>query len=1339
MTLVTPHSPRPIGSLGPYDLFAPLARGGMAEVWEGRHRAQDIPVAIKFLLMPMADSDAFREAFQTELRAVAGLDHPHIVTLLDYGLVPESLQKATRGELAQHRPYLVMELCRGGSLLTHPAPRSWPALKALLLQLLDALAHAHARGIIHLDLKPENVLVASPDELRPGLKLTDFGIAHLQYAAPRELAPKPRVKPTDRRAGPTTTRSQITGTPRFMAPEQFSAEPRDYGPFTDLYSLGCIAYLLVTGRYPFTEKDFLQLMWSHLNRPPARPVPLYPVPAGLEAWIARLLEKAPHQRFARAADATWALESLERPVTLTVSGGPQAEASAPANPAPAPIGEASERPDPITDGAGRGDAEANADDPASGEPLHTLVQPTFAHHTHVSGTGDELSLDEISNSEVDEALTRTVVSPVLAPTPAPEAAPTWKAEPLPLQGPPPIPETWQVGLTPHSRLGPGLLLGAGLSVYHLRTVPLVGRQSERERLWQALRTVAADGHPQAVVIQGPAGTGKSRLAAWFAERAQEVGAATLLTATFTEARGPGEGFSRLGLRHFQAIGLPREKVYQRIARELEVRGVSDPYETEALTELFMPQVLEDSDGEGAGPDAQDGEKAADIDLQTTDQYLRPVVRLSSQLEHHAVLRRWLELLAQERPVIVWLDDVQWGSDALAFATYLLDAPQLAPAPLLLMLTVQDEALAERKGEQEQLERLLRHPQAQGLRLSPLAPLEQQALVQELLGLEPALAAQVVARTEGNPLFAVQLVGDWIQRGLFYLTPRGFELRPDVETPLPDSLHQVWRARIGRMLELHPLGAQVALELAAALGLQVEQQEWELACAAVGLPRPARLLETLLTHRLVVRVDEGTSPGRRGVSRWSFVHAMLRETLEREALEAGRWQDHHRICARLLRSRYPAETPLLAERLSFHLLAAEQLEGALEALHQATAQRKLQGFPQEVRRLLAQQAQVLDRLKVPESDPRRATLWMDQCRLLTMERHFDETLARLDLFEPLARQFDWQSGIGEALLLRAQVFADRSEPVLSEACARQAQAQFEALRLETKAAESLRLVAINAAALGRHGEAETDLLDAYRRFQQLRDRQGQWRCLYHLGRLAEFAKQPEQSATYLQKALVLAEQLGAQRMIANSLNGLGILYYNDNPAEAARLFERSLILFAQTGDTLGQTLALGNLADTRRMLGQLDAVESHYLEAINILEALRSAEAGNTRLNLALLYLQQERYAQARQVLLDAFADLNRLNEAALRSTYYVGLLLCAAAEGRWLEWDTLWELTVQSLGEALPDRSERWPLTRAAALAAGAGQNTRSLNAYRLALQVGEPDLDEGQRSALQAAMRDLT
>ncbi|TVQ88826.1 MAG: hypothetical protein EA397_16660 [Deltaproteobacteria bacterium] len=280
-------------SLGAFDLLDPLASGGVAEVWRGVHRSSGMPVSIKVITGERAESTYFRASFRNEVRAMAALDHPAIIHVLDHGDVgPEGA-----GPLPPGAPYLVMELASAGTLrATERRALAWPEIRTILLALLGALGYAHAHGVIHRDLKPGNVLVCGTDDPRPGLKLTDFGLARL-------------LEEHDRAGSVEAAR----GTLHFMAPEQCRGLWRDQGPWTDLYALGCIAYQLATGRPPFRGFKGEELLRAHIEESPPPLPPRRGLPEGYQAWVEQLLTKSPYDRPQRAADAAYLLTRLPEP------------------------------------------------------------------------------------------------------------------------------------------------------------------------------------------------------------------------------------------------------------------------------------------------------------------------------------------------------------------------------------------------------------------------------------------------------------------------------------------------------------------------------------------------------------------------------------------------------------------------------------------------------------------------------------------------------------------------------------------------------------------------------------------------------------------------------------------------------------------------------------------------------------------------------------------------------------------------------------------------------------------------------------------------------------------
>lgn len=272
---------------GPFTLEQPLARGGMAEIWRARHGRTR--VAVKFVRF--ADPRA-QSMFSDEIRAHARLLHPHILQVLDMGTLEQDIEDGPEAGTL----WMALEYASGGDLIGLMPAMGWPEIFVVLASILDGLAHAHGHGVIHRDLKPGNIVLATEDDVRPGLKLADFGIAHFeQGTVPDGLWD-----------------DNVVGTKSSISPEQCTGSFRDFGPWTDLYAVGCLAYCLVSGKWPF-DGPIAQAVLGHLNERPPALVPRREVPDGIIPWIERLLEKAPLDRYMTAMDALGDLFRLGPP------------------------------------------------------------------------------------------------------------------------------------------------------------------------------------------------------------------------------------------------------------------------------------------------------------------------------------------------------------------------------------------------------------------------------------------------------------------------------------------------------------------------------------------------------------------------------------------------------------------------------------------------------------------------------------------------------------------------------------------------------------------------------------------------------------------------------------------------------------------------------------------------------------------------------------------------------------------------------------------------------------------------------------------------------------------
>ena len=273
---------------GRYHITERIASGGMGEVYRAQDAVLAREVAIKVLHRSLASDQGFVDRFRREARAAATLNHPNIVTVFDWGAVDGVY-------------YMVMEYVHGRSvreILNARGPLAPGQAAAILDQTLAALEHAHAKGIVHRDLKPENILITTEGVV----KLTDLGLARAFADA------------KNTRAG------SVTGTVQYLAPEQIRGEPAD--PRSDLYSLGIVAYELLTDRIPFTGETPMAIAYKHLSdRVPPASAAVEGVPDDFDAFIESatdpVRELRPESAAAMRADLASFSPMLEKSRTLS--------------------------------------------------------------------------------------------------------------------------------------------------------------------------------------------------------------------------------------------------------------------------------------------------------------------------------------------------------------------------------------------------------------------------------------------------------------------------------------------------------------------------------------------------------------------------------------------------------------------------------------------------------------------------------------------------------------------------------------------------------------------------------------------------------------------------------------------------------------------------------------------------------------------------------------------------------------------------------------------------------------------------------------------------------------
>ncbi len=1068
----------------------PFGKGGMGRVWHGK-LPDGSDVAVKVLLSKYATEARFQDAFRFEVRSVASLDHPGIVQVFDYGIVPTATAQASGGQLLANTPWLAMEFAAGASLVDHGMPTTWPGVRDLLLQVLDGLGHSHAHGIVHRDLKPRNVLL-HPREGSPRVSLTDFGIAHALNA----------LSPSHGGAG----------TPAYMAPEQVRGSTAQFGPWTDLYALGCLAFRLVAGHAPFRGPKTAVVLAHVKNPAPPLPEADFAVPAGFPGWVARLLEKRPSRRFQRAADAAHALSNIEW-----------------------------------------------------------------------EDAGTDL---------------------------------------------PPIPRAWR----PDPALARERPKGTGLALFILRPWPLVGRDATMQVIWESLRQAAAQGKAGGVLIAGGVGNGKSRVLEALAERAHETGAAIVLRARAQRDRDSAlvdAVRTLLGLRE-----LANEDAKSHLHAWLLERGAA---RAEEVARRWVALLY---------PSAQTLGGTA-------------IVPITDEAER---LSTWIDIidqLTQERPVLLAIDDVHLDDEAFALAVRLVDTDR----PVLVACTLRPDEL--NATWHQQVEAWARGPSVLRLDLGPLTDASQRELVDAGVGLTARLAEALVERTNGNPLFAVRIVRDWVRAGSLIPTTTGFALRQGSKLSLPGSIADHFVSRLAPLEAVHP-GATRVLEVLACLGSnRVRQSEWQAACEEAAVPTSADVEAAIEATGLATCDRDPKGP------RWALDHALLRTSLMNAVRLDGRHVELQRACARALARSSRAGS---RDRSALHLANAGDTCSAMRSLEALIAEAQRRSQHRRLLALLDLQDRCLDDQQLTEHDPQRIRgLALRAWAQLALEAS-DEAHAAATRAWKLARQTS--SPALKALVSRILVEAEHQVG---------------------------RLV------------PDLPLLDTAEAMQQAaHDPRGasivkRWRAEAH--RLRGDFKTAER---HFRDAWHHAREAGAALEEARALAGLGeMLGHQRRFDDAEPRFREAQALYA----TLGNRTAVAQLEAVLSKLARAcdDPIQalSRARKARDELVAMR-ANTWFADLQLGLAHLVRGELNQAR-------GELEELVSRAGRSPHLMliarGALLALAASRRdWDGWDlhmAAWKGLANDERSVEPDSA--WPVEWAARRAGDAREWDRATGAYGLA------------------------
>lgn len=1025
---------------GSFRLIELLGEGGMGAVWRAEHHPSGYHVALK--VVHDVHSEIGRRAFEREIQSVAQLNHRGIVHILDVGEVKADEDR----KLPLGAPWFAMELSEGGTLEGLQL-QSFSELARVLFDVFDALAYAHARGIIHRDLKPSNILLKSDEHgLRP--ILTDFGIARATSDINEERT------------------STTSGTPSYMSPEQFHGDWQSNGPWTDLYSLGCMIWELSTGRVPFDGKSMIEIAQKHFIEPLPKLTPRFEVPVEFEPWLRRLTHKNPEERYRNAAQASWALYRMvsQDPRWMKMS------------------------------------------------QLTTALRQTASVAT--------LTLDSM----------HTVVSDfrslgkLLSEDATHEDALAVEAPPVPFH----VVEASET----HNRR----LFGVGLNLFGLRQTPFVGRNKERELLWEGLR--AAKKSPNRVAISGASGSGKSRLLDWFLTRVLELGSGQVIRTRHSKTGGLNEGLVPALRAKFGLMGYSNHVL--RDKAEGVIRGILKrnhsliddkrvAQRAEELAALFEPESAQ--------------------------------IRFETPGERLAILSWLIRLMSLDGPIVLAVDDAHWGWDTLAIVNELTKDETLG----LLVVSARDLNITCPQSA-EQLARFERD--AIQLELGPLSSDEHEAFVKAVAPLERRAAARVAQASQGHPGRAVQFIENLIREQELVPSSEGYTLA--AKSNISREFSVFWPKIQARLLAQYPPKKREEVELAMqAAGLfegEISLLEWRVVLKELGI----KIEPEDVVHRAIATGIAATD----GSSWW------IKERMHRnELLEAGResvhWERMHRAIAQ---AALPTPGISVHERRYMILNqagledeAAEELRLAVEEYLQHNVYQRASTLADELERRLA-------RLGVAPNDPRRVRLVTVRFEMLrytgrvrdimsakaAFERHVvtcPDPIARADAYRALAGAL-FVTGDHEGVLhyyglaaelghhdktLAAKLYHGAGWYHSNGPNADEARAAYRLGIEAAKAANSKREEAWNLVGLAemelRALKPETEELAsrALDLFEETGSRTGAAMALQVLGDFARFTGNPDLAEELLLRSIEMLQRTGS--VVESMVRGrLGVLYF-----------------------------------------------------------------------------------------------------------------------------------------------------------------------------------------------------
>jgi tetratricopeptide (TPR) repeat protein len=523
---------------------------------------------------------------------------------------------------------------------------------------------------------------------------------------------------------------------------------------------------------------------------------------------------------------------------------------------------------------------------------------------------------------------------------------------------------------------------------------------------------------------------------------------------------------------------------------------------------------------------------------------------------------------------------------------------------------------------------------------------------------------------GNPLLAMELVSEWVDRGVLTSSASGFQIEPGSKPSVPSGVHEVWLEQLDRILADHPEWWP-ALEIAAVLGMEIDASEWALACEAASLAIDAESREELM--RRLFR----SSMARPRPQGFVWAQARLRRVLVERAGDGQRLPELHAAAASAAEASAQG-IPVAAERLAFHLQQAGRGREAIAPLLSAARSLLEASDLVGARAILDRRDAILDAESVPPSDVAWAAGWVLRAEVLFHLGQIAEAESFAQKGIDTGKRLRWRSVVPAATFMRARIATMQG-------------ALDEARELLDRAAK------LYAAEGNSAGEAA---------------------CLRELGYVRMHLGELSEAEDKLEMARASFDAAGDAIGLGHTFAHLGFLERRRrNYAASTKHYERAVELFREKDNRYGIAVALNGLGDALRYSGSIDEAESCYRESEHAFESIAAlASAATPRLNLALLALEREDHESAAHLAESALPALERADKKSILACAHALVLPRAVLERSFEELDDRLDRIAALVTEShFADADLAWTLEVTSELCLRAGEEVRAQRALELA------------------------